>query len=369
MKLNRLIFERLDHRILVGTVSFLAIMVLVGWIWINENARMAAFESQYLARSIERGAELFGSSCSTCHGIDGRGALGVAPGLNNPDIFGHNFLAEIDTQVDALNLERTEVEAQGNTDRVTEIDAELATLQTQRDSLITQMQPAVALGYNPESPSRLVNLGWGSTLHNFIYSTIASGRPVSESYWSQPMPAWAQANGGSLRPDQLEDLTNFILNWDQGDDWTIEELNSVRQFAIYPINPATVSAGPQEPPVGATTTIADIMVGLQDVTGDPQSGDQLYHGVAFGCSGCHINAVVAPLVDGTWTRVETERLLDPQFAGYTGEQYLAESIIHPGAFTAPGYAPGLMPTTFGDRMSYQQLADIVAYLKTQDQVE
>ncbi len=111
------------------------------------------------------------------------------------------------------------------------------------------------------------------------------------------------------------------------------------------------------------------MVGLSDVTGVPQAGDQLYHGVAFGCSGCHSNAAVAPPTEGTWTRVENERLLDPQFAGYTGEEYLAESIIHPGEFTVPNYTPGIMPTNFGDRMSYQQLADIIAFLMTQDQAE
>ncbi len=369
MKLNRLIFERLDHRILVGTVSFLAIMVLVGWIWINENARMAAFEEQYLARSIERGAELFGASCSSCHGIDGRGAIGIAPGLNNPNLFGHNYLAEIQAQTATLTVERVQAEAAGDTARVAEIDAELADLQAQSDALVAQMQTAVAVGYDPEQPNRLLTLGWGSTLHNFVYSTMASGRPVSESYWPEPMPAWAQANGGSLRPDQLEDLTNFILNWDQGDDWTIEDLNSVRQFAVYPINPATVTIGPQDPPVGAETSTEDLMVGLAEVTGDPQVGDQLYNGVMFGCSGCHLSAAVAPPIEGTWTRVINERLLEPQFADYTGEEYLAESIIHPGAFTVPGYTAGVMPTNFGDRTSYQQLADMIAYLMTQDQAE
>jgi len=368
VKLNRLIFERIDHRILVGTVSFLAIMVLVGWIWINENARMAAFEAQYLARSIERGAELYGSSCSSCHGVDGRGALGVAPALDNPSLFGHDFLAEINAQVNTLSTERTAAEAQGNTTRVAEIDTQLADLQSQSDALVAQMQSAVNVGYDPAAPNRLVDLGWGSTLHNFVYSTMASGRPVSESYWPQPMPAWAQANGGSLRPDQLEDITNFILNWDRGDDWTIEDLNAVRQFAIYPINPATVpTGGQQDPPVGLDTSIDEIMIGLAEVTGDPQVGDQLYNGVVFGCAGCHISAAVAPPIEGTWTRVINERLLEPQFAGYTGEQYLAESITHPGAFTVPGYLAGVMPTNFGERTTFQQLADMIAYLKTQDQ--
>ncbi len=37
------------------------------------------------------------------------------------------------------------------------------------------------------------------------------------------------------------------------------------------------------------------------------------------------------------------RLKQPQFAGYTGEEYIADSIIHPSDYVVPNYADGLMP--------------------------
>ncbi len=366
MKLNRLIFERIDHRIIAGTVSFLLIMVLVGWIWINENGRMAVFENQYLGRSIERGAVLFAANCSTCHSYDGRGILGRGPALNSPYMFGHDFLASIDNQLDALNQQKEEATAAG-TD-TTDIDAQIADLTAQRDGIIATMGPAVNLGYKPDEPARLTRLGWTGTLRAFVTTTLISGRPTSGQYWPQPMGAWSQTAGGPLRTDQIEDLTNFILNWDKRDNWTVDDLNSVRQFPIYPVDPATVvSTGPSEPTIGAMTTIADIMTGLEGVTGDAQAGQQLYNGAQFACIGCHGNAAVAPLLEGTYTRTNEVRLQDPLLAGYTAQMYLAESITHPNDYIVPNYPAGVMPQNFADRLTYQQLADLVAYLETQDQ--
>ena len=37
--MNRLIIERIEGRILVGITMFVAIMILVGWVAINEPAR------------------------------------------------------------------------------------------------------------------------------------------------------------------------------------------------------------------------------------------------------------------------------------------------------------------------------------------
>ena len=101
MDLQRLLIERMENRILVGLTVVLASMVLVGWIAINETGRMASFQQQHLARSIEKGAELFANNCATCHGPDGTGSA-RAPGLNNPQLFSHDYLAPLDTQLAAV---------------------------------------------------------------------------------------------------------------------------------------------------------------------------------------------------------------------------------------------------------------------------
>ncbi len=364
VNLKRLIFERIDQRIFVGVLSFLAVMVLVGWIAINEGARMAAFEEQYLARSIERGATLFNSNCSTCHGLDGRGIVGRAPALNSPHLFGYDFLADVDRQITTLTAEKA---AEGTApERITAIDQELAMLDSQRTVIINSLQSAAGLGYDPEDPSRLAHVGWTGTLRSFITTTIISGRPVSAAYWPQPMGAWSQTAGGPLRMDEIEDVTNFILNWDKGSAWTVEDANAVAQFPITPVDPATVVSTGGAPVVGMDSDIEAITAGLAEVVGDAQNGQTLYNG-ALACAGCHMAEAVAPLMAGTWTRVTTERLTAPENAGLTGEQYLANSIIHPNDFVVPPYPASVMPQNFGDRLTYQDLADLIAFLKTQDQ--
>lgn len=379
MNLQRLLVNRIEHRILVGTVAFLATLVLVGWIAINEGGRMAAFDRQFTARAIERGAAIYAVTCSPCHGTDGLGTS-RAPALKSPLLFGYDYLADIHREREALTTERgltTTTDA-----RKDEINARLAELDQEESQQTQQLQTAITKGYNPDAFSRLINVGWAGSLHNYVYTTIFSGRPNSASYWPQPMPAWSQTAGGPLRNDQVEDLTQYILNFDRGDGWTVDDLNAIQQFPKIPPDPSIVeqmqqqidllqqSGGVLPDYVGVDTPIADIMTGLEGITGDPQRGSELYNGLGtptLPCSGCHLNAAVAPQLEGTWTRVENDRLKEPGLAGYTGEQYLAESIIHPSAHIAPNYTDNLMPKNFGQILTYQDLADLIAFLKTQDQ--
>ncbi|MCY4145448.1 MAG: hypothetical protein OXE95_13250 [Chloroflexi bacterium] len=120
--------------------------------------------------------------------------------------------------------------------------------------------------------------------------------------------------------------------------------------------------------------VAAIMLELAEVYGDPLAGQQLYNGtqpalggVMLGCSGCHDNAATAPLTTSAWTRVNEIRLPLPQFAGYDERRYLVESIVQPSAYIAPGYVD-VMPEFYAGQLTTQQLADLVAYLESQDQL-
>jgi hypothetical protein len=113
---------------------------------------------------------------------------------------------------------------------------------------------------------------------------------------------------------------------------------------------------------------------IEDLSGDPSRGQQLYNGLEpvldgtkLTCFSCH-NGTTAPAVEGTWTRVDEIRLEDPALEGYTVEHYLVESIVHPNAYVVPNYIANLMPDYFGTRIDAQMLADIVAYLDSQDQL-
>ena len=114
---------------------------------------------------------------------------------------------------------------------------------------------------------------------------------------------------------------------------------------------------------------------LSTLRGDPITGQLLYNNIDpaadggdSGCSGCHNEAQVAPPTSGTWTRWDEVYSQLEQFEDYDFERYIVESIVHPDAFTTPGYTAGLMPQNFGERLDFQNLADIITYLETQDQL-
>ena len=89
-------------------------------------------------------------------------------------------------------------------------------------------------------------------------------------------------------------------------------------------------------------------------------------GAVLGCAVCHENEAVAPLTAGTWTRVNDIRLALPQFADYSLRQFLVESIVQPNAYVTPDFA-GAMPDIYAGQLTAEQLADLVAFLYSQDQ--
>lgn len=392
---ERMLVGKIENRITVGLISFVLIMVFLGWAAINEGGRMQAFAEMQEARAIEQGAMLFAANCTSCHGLDGRGLVGKAPALNSPMLFGHDFFPDVTRQISDLNSEITlltdEKNAEGTTDarkleidaRVDEINTAIADLNTKRAA---DVQLAVDKGYNPNGGnySRLNELGWAGTLDSFLLTTLIHGRPVSINYWPQAMPAWSQTAGGPLRMDQLEDIVAYIENWDKGDNWTLDDLYAVQQFPILPedaepykrqLEQIAAQGGDFVVPVPVGTDIEAITTEIAALTGDAARGDQLYHGQTpsglgstLACTGCHQpNANgVGPMTSGTYTRASTERLQVPQFAGWTAEQYLIDSIVRPSDYIVPGFADA-MQKNFGEVLTPQDLADIIAYLQTQNQ--
>jgi len=377
-------------------------MVIIGWVGINEPGRMTTFQDQYAGRSIERGAYLFNQNCSTCHGTDGRGLQGRAPGLNNPHMFGYDFLTSERRQIEAIQLQMagpdsliqehqdlSDVVAAGELDgealadaqarlqelepQITDAEAqiqayesEIAGIEADIEAKLGQMQTAIDNGYDPDN-SRLAQVAWEGSLESYVLTTLVHGRPGSANYWPASgggMAAWGQVSGGPLRQDQLQDLTNYILNWDKGSNWTIEDLNAVGQFAKIPVDGANVQmagAGDGGEPVG--TDVDLILQELPNYTGDPNNGQAIYNGV-YACSGCHGNEVVAPLTEMQWQAVINGEGGRPY--ADEPERYFVESIVAPGAFVVQGYPAGAMPANFGQNITYQEMADILAYVRSYD---
>ena len=406
--------KSIESRILTGTVMFVAIMILIGWVAINEEARMQAFVQQHTGRSIERGAELFASLCAECHGEEGYGALQRAPGLNNPHFFGFDPVGEYTAAIvsanralvrlsddsDVMLLELMDAVNPPGAERQNEIVAEMEAIQARMDEQEVVIAEAVAgreaallaLGsavdkdlfpqwetiedsdrtsfnevevFFNENGTRLAQVGWAGDLHGYVVTTLVHGRPGSVNVWpnSTGMAAWSQTAGGPLRDDQIEDLAAYILNWDKGEAWTTEDFFAVEQYG-KPLADGSLPREPEPPKAGDNPEQILARWVEEGIEGSAASGESLYD-VRFGCTSCHRNAASAPDTVGTWTRVLTERLMEPQFAGYTAERYVVESIVQPGAYVVDGYSSGVMPANFGSEMTDQQLADIVAYLQTQ----
>lgn len=444
--LQRNLVERIENRILVGIVMFIGILLLVGWQSIKENARMASFEQQFDARSVERGAKLFSASCSTCHNADGRGITGRAPGLNSPHFFGFDYYAEpkarlaelnqplvvpqneiadLSAEITVLEGELAAIEGEQTTlatelqtaddTRKAEIEtrqSEIATrlgeipseiealtaqiepLQAQVDTYVTENQaaydeiaaefalldeqllPATLNGYpdrttldaNPTWYWRLNQANWLSTQDTYITTTLIHGRPQNAGLWGgNIMAPWSTRGGGPMRDDQIADIVAYVMNWDKGSEWTLEDALAVNQFAQVP--GAGGGGDVTGDPVGTDVDAIVAQLTGGEVVGDPTRGETIYNNRGFsqlgerlGCSGCHVGGVQGPSTDEQWENIPAQRLTLPQFAGYTMEKYLVESIVNPSAYIVPGYEGVMMPQNFGERMSIQDMADIIQYI-------
>jgi mono/diheme cytochrome c family protein len=114
-----------------------------------------------------------------------------------------------------------------------------------------------------------------------------------------------------------------------------------------------------EAPDAVATAMTAEEVDALLVNADPVRGEQLT--VAQGCAACHVQGAVngiAPPFEGVGERAAT------RVEGLAASAYLYDSIVHPTDYLVEGYAPS-MAQDYGDRLTREELADVVAYLLTQ----
>jgi mono/diheme cytochrome c family protein len=277
-------------RIIVGTISVVVTMVLLGYVAVTEQDRMASFSAAYAARDIENGGLMFDALCAECHGPQGLGVPGRGPALNSADLFDG-----------------------------------------------TRTQEALFAG----------------SVESYVRLTISAGRPRMSEWARQqgfvePMPTWGEEYGGPLRPDQLNALTMYVMNW------ALEHVDGTPQPGV----------------VGVGTDITQELP-----PGDPVRGEEL--ATSQGCTACHVVGAVGPSwlagADpsgvGIGARAEL-RVNEPGYAGAAtdGFGYLFESIVLPDAYIvqpASQYAPAgtsLMPHTYDVTLDAQMVADLIAYM-------
>jgi len=267
--------SRINFEIILGTILVFASAVILIYYGLNEEDRMAKAAEEQQAQAIEVGATLFEINCTGCHGPKGEGITGLCPPLNDQNFF----------------------------------------------------------------TNRLNEVGWSGSLEDYIISTVSSGRATStrpDQYAGQgkpAMPAWSDEFGGPLRPDQIHDIAQYILNW---------EATAKGEVVIEGL--PTPTPRPEE--------LADPVA----------RGLQVY--LDRGCGGCHtLDGLSAGVVGPNLTQIGT--VAATRVPGQSAEQYIHESILNPGAHVVEGYPDNVMPRNFGELIPPEQLDDLIAFLLAQ----
>ncbi len=277
-------------KIVIGTIAFMIAMMVLGYSALREPARLGRFTNAEVGRSIEAGSEIFANNCTTCHGTDG-------------------------TAQNCVDSTGNQIACQG-----------------------------LPLNYNAllcgDVSQRMTDMNWSGTKANYVLTTISAGRGA--------MPTWHEQFGGPLRPDQVQNVANFVLNWES------ETLCAA---------PIVTYEWPDQ--------VTDFLSG-PDVTspGDATRGADLY-AVTYGCAACH------GAHDGSTPAAIGPSLIDIKTNGATrvdgmdAQQYVYHSILFPSDFIAPecptgpcAGPPSVMPANFASRMgdNPQDMADMLAFL-------
>lgn len=194
---------------------------------------------------------------------------------------------------------------------------------------------------------RVTDIGFAGSLEDYVQLTIAAGRPSNAtSQWTVMMPTWSSTYGGPLRPDQVEHLTNYVVNWREAAIVQTDEEDPWIPFTNAPTNGAP-------PPMALAP----------DAGAAPRDPEVIFTQLA--CAGCHVmdqpqtdsnRGPIGPnlgnLAEHAGTRVP----------GEDAETYVRHSILEPNAHVVEGYSANLMPAGLADRMSEEEFTALVAWL-------
>jgi mono/diheme cytochrome c family protein len=100
------------------------------------------------------------------------------------------------------------------------------------------------------------------------------------------------------------------------------------------------------------------------VAGNASAGEALFAQTLIdtqpGCITCHSLepgvTTVGPSVANIGAEAET------RVSGQSAADYLLSAIVEPQAYVVEGFSAGIMPATYGDVLTEQQINDLVAYL-------
>jgi mono/diheme cytochrome c family protein len=142
---------------------------------------------------------------------------------------------------------------------------------------------------------------------------------------------------------------------------SVEALGETQHFgkaAAGESGGATTTGAATTAPTASESTSTTPTTGGGAPSGNPANGKLLF--ASNGCGACHTyrpagaSAQIGPDLDklAAYARQAKKPLDD----------FVPTSIVDPNAYVQPGFPKNTMPTNFGDKLSDQQLADLVAFL-------
>jgi len=143
------------------------------------------------------------------------------------------------------------------------------------------------------------------------------------------------------------------------------------QMAARAAGQTVVRAEPTPLPLLSSLTPEQIVAGLPEEisaalpTADLGRAEQL--ALSNACVGCHALDPAVQMAGPTWYNIGNTAV--GRVPGESPGYYLYQSITAPGAYNVPNYPAGVMPATYADTLSPQDLADLIAYLLAQTQGE
>lgn len=258
--------------LMAGTiVCCIVLVILLSYLGASEESRLELAQKQYRGTVIENGARLYNLHCRACHGPRGEGVGQLGPPLNEAHFF----------------------------------------------------------------QNRLSEVGWLSTLENYIAATTEHGRmmgtrPIYAGNGSTAVMApWLQEYGGPLRGDEISALTSFIMNWRPTalGEVSLAELPFPR---FNPGNPAVIERGAEVFLVKCGHCHRFRNQGEQEVPG-PDLSD--------------IAATAASRKDGV-----------------DGVAYIRESVLVPEAYVVDGWGEMDGSERCGELLTESELAAVVRFL-------
>jgi cytochrome c len=231
----------MDRRLLISVFLTTLIVIIIPIYFIFESQRQFDFQIAQQQESIDRGAALFATNCSTCHGLQGQGNA----------------------------VQPTSGKASG-------------------------APPLRGFVTDLGSDGKPTQVAWTkSRSEDYIRSTISAGRPPLGGHpapGSVTMPTWSDRFGGPLRDIDIDYLVQFLES--QEFDLVVPEGLKQPGFPVEfakatpapPVSAGAVIANPTPGPQGSG--IVSIQTGAEPFKpGDANAGKTVF--TTKGCTGCH----------------------------------------------------------------------------------